>query len=240
VARTEAIDKAPNEDDSWQPKLGDYMLDRTHMAELLGSLGFKKIGRNVFKRTSSTAEVEHFFYAYPWGLRGEYLSADFGVRNPQAESFSIDCIRKFGGEGFSVLKHDARLDCKMRFPFGKVAGWQPRWSLDTSLGDATLRRLVSDIKTYLIPVYEKISTRHELMEFLIADKEPGSWLHVSRAIRATQVAYLQTVGGLGWQEVLRTLTGFRESIQPSISKEASALEYIDSVMSLLRTLEVSK
>src|SRR5437773_2362930 len=96
----------------------------------LRELGYECLSPLSLQAIWSTAEVEHFLFFSTYGPSKSFLTVDFGLRNADAQSFGASSIQTYGGEAYHLVAQDERKQCYMRFPLGKLAGWNPRWSLD--------------------------------------------------------------------------------------------------------------
>jgi len=100
----------------------------------------------------------------------------------------------------------------MRFPLGKVAGWNPRWSLTLSTQpEADLVNLVKGaVRDQLLPVIRDVTNLGRLLSLLERDDEPVRWVHVNGAMRAAQTAFLASALGMGTVEI-RSMLRRREN-----------------------------
>src|SRR5215467_46288 len=81
--------------------------------------GYEQIDTLTYKARWSSADVEHFIYFEEGGKTKGLFSGYFGIRNAEAEAFSVDAIRRYSGEfHFQVLRYNERTTCTMRFYFG--------------------------------------------------------------------------------------------------------------------------
>src|SRR5437879_5322045 len=132
----------------------------------LEGLGYKKIDASVYKAVWSTDDVEHFVYLSENKKITLVLSADFGMRNPEAEAFSVRSIRTYGGELFKVWEHTETTSCAMRFSFGRLQpeNWPIQVRNFSSLQIA--RQLSAFIADRLLPVVKHINTLEKLLALL--------------------------------------------------------------------------
>jgi|GraSoi2013_100cm_1033763.scaffolds.fasta_scaffold42341_3 hypothetical protein len=178
----------------------------------LTELGYVRCGRFVYKAGWSTPDVEHYLYFSTYGTPREFLTADFGVRNEAAQLFGVKCIQAYGGAVYDFLEENEPTHSYMRFPLGKIAGWNPRWSLTISAQpDDTLVNLVMGaVRDKLFPVIREVTDLSQLLLLLMRDEEPVRWVHVNGAMRAAQIAYLARVLGIGTVEI-RSMLRRREN-----------------------------
>jgi hypothetical protein len=169
----------------------------------LKELGYVRCGKFIYRTGWSTPDVEHYLYFSMYGTPKEFLAGDFGVRNEAAQSFGVKCVRAYGGALYQFVEVDKPMQCYMRFPLGKVAGWYPRWSLTLSTQpEAALVNLVKGaVQDSLLPVIRDVTDLGRLLSLLERDEEPVRWLHVNGAMRAAQIAYLARLLGMGTVEI---------------------------------------
>ncbi|SRR5258708_6099940 len=178
----------------------------------LKELGYVRCGRFVYKAGWSTSEVEHYLYFSTYGTPKEFLTGDFGVRNEAAQLFGVKCIQAYGGAIYHLLEGDEPTHCYMRFPLGKIAGWNPRWSLaiSTQPEDALVNVVKEAVREKLLPEIRDVTNLGRLLSLLVRDEEPVRWVHVNGAMRAAQIAYLARVLGIGTAEI-RSMLRRREN-----------------------------
>jgi hypothetical protein len=178
----------------------------------LQELGYVRCGKFVYKAGWGTPDVEHYLYFSMYGTPKEFLAGDFGVRNVAAQSFGVKCIRAYGGAIYQFVEADEPMRCYMRFPLGKVAGWNPRWSLTLSTQpEAALVSLIkAAVQDKLFPVIRDVTNLGRLLSLLERDEEPVRWVHVNGAMRAAQIAYLARVLGIVTVEI-RSMLRRREN-----------------------------
>jgi hypothetical protein len=166
---------------------------------VLSQEGYDRVDALTYKARWGTAEVEHFIYFEEGGKTKGLFSGLFGIRNPDAEAFSVDAIRRYGSEfQFKVLmlRYDARTSCTMRFPFHQFT--PPLWDLnisfqsDREIGDAVRHIVVEHVH----PSVGNLITADGLLSVLVRDERPCSWAYTSGAIRAAQIVALATKSGL--------------------------------------------
>jgi hypothetical protein len=167
------------------------MFDQTSIDEVLAALGYRPRKRLVYQAEWGKSDVEHFINLSLYGAAKAFLTADFGLRNPYAEIFSINCIRAYGGDLFKIFRPNGRIgtDCTMSFSFGRLTSKIQRWSLylpDLSTL-ALAESLRSCIQDRLLPVVRDVTTLNKFLSILIADAEPCPWISTNGAIRTAQI-----------------------------------------------------
>jgi hypothetical protein len=113
-------------------------------------VGYDRLSKYVYRASWSTAEVEHFTY---FGIDSrQYVTADFGLRNPEAEEFAIQAIVKYGHPNFRTWtrERDSATECSMRFGFASLNNvsqnsW-PRVHLSTISGYALAALIVGCLR----------------------------------------------------------------------------------------------
>jgi hypothetical protein len=202
----------------------------------MSGLKYAALGRGSYRAAWSVGEVEHFLYFSVYGSPKELVSADFGFRNPEVEALAVDILKSIGGSLYGLLRHNQRLDCKMRFPFGKFAGWEPRWSLNAAQfsSSALAEKISSDLARYLIPLVKTISTRRDLLNVLLLDEEPIRWLHVNGALRAVEIALMLPDTCRSRKELAAVLSPFAREISISLPKTISFETFCDELNRLCK------
>ena len=188
------------------------MLKEKRITLGLEELGYVRCGRFIYKAAWSTPDAEHYLYFSMYGAPREFLSGDFAIRNEAAQSFGVRCVRTYGGALYQLVEEDEPTRCYMRFPLGKVAGWNPRWSLTLStLPEADLVKLIKGaVRDQLLPVIHDVTNLGRLLSLLERDEEPVRWVHVNGAMRAAQIAFLARALGMGTVEI-RSMLRRREN-----------------------------
>src|SRR5262249_16045264 len=130
------------------------------------------------------------------------------------------------------VAQDERKQCYMRFPLGKLAGWNPRWSLNLSrMSDVELaesiRRAVSE---KLFPVVRNVVNINQLMSLRMSDEEPVRWIHVNGAMRMAQIAFLASKLDAGVIEIRamlqRRANEIRAHLRGGTLEPASYIDHI--------------
>lgn len=188
------------------------MLKEATIARALKGFGYVRCGRFEYRAAWSTPDAEHFLFFSMYGTPREFLAADFGIRNVAAQTFGVKCVRAYGGAVYQLVEQNEPNRCYMRFPLGKQAGWEPRWSLSLSNQiEADLVTLIElALRDHLIPAVRDVTDIGGLLSLLEQDEEPVRWVHVNGAMRAAQIAYLARTLGLKEPEI-RSVLRRRES-----------------------------
>jgi hypothetical protein len=194
------------------------MLDETPIKEALSDIGYRRLKRFVYKATWSTHAVEHFLYFSLYGKPKEYLTADFGLRNEQAQAFGFKSVRAYGGELYQLARHDVRTHCAMIFSLGRLALWKPRSSLYLpSLSEIGLAEKIKvDVQNKLFPIIRSITEARSLLAFLNTDVEPNLWIYSNGAIRAAMIVSLARKCGMDAEQI-------RILLEPQIKRVAAQL-----------------
>ena len=182
---------------------------------ILQQAGYEQIDTLTYKARWSSADVEHFIYFEEGGKTKGLFSGWFGIRNAEAEAFSVNAIRRYSGEfHFQVLKYDERTTCTMRFRFGFLV--PPLWYVETRLlSKPQIEKSVEHIVTnHLRPAIEGILTIGRLTSILIQDERPCLWASTNGAIRAAQIVAL---GGKSDLDIGRT----RLALEPRLINVAN-------------------
>ena len=193
------------------------MFDEKSIIPGLSELGYVRLKRLTYKASLSSTYVEHFLFASLFGGVNNFL-CDFGIRNPGAEQFALECLKLFGGPLFRDVRFDPRYDCSNRFPLGKLAGWSIGWSLTISAFSeaAFADKIKGDIEHLLLPVVRSILSPTDLFSVLIKNVEPCSWITVGGPLRAAKVVYLGRRLGV-------TTSELRSMLQPYLTQIGGGL-----------------
>jgi hypothetical protein len=207
------------------------MFDEKSITPGLAELGYLRLKKRTYKASWSSTEVEHFLFLSLYG-GGNYFVCEFGIRNPPAERFAVECLKSFGGPLFQTLRFDPRFDCHMRFSLGGLAGWGPRWSLKLSgMSEAALADKVKcDVRDLLFPVIRSVLAPADLFSLLIKDVEPCRWLGVSGANRAAIIVYLGRRMGMQTSELEPTLKPYLKEIAGSLGRDVASCSFLEEVL----------
>jgi hypothetical protein len=177
------------------------MFDEPALASALAEAGYRRVRRHVYRAEWST-EVEHFIYFQLYGTPKDYLGADFGIRNKQAEIFAIRSLQAYGGPLERLLRPDYRNGCFMRFPLSDES-WGLRSSLTISSmsGPALARKVRDDIVQKLFPVIRDVTTLDRFLSLLLTDAEPVRWPYSNGALRAAIIVHLAQRLGMRPREI---------------------------------------
>ena len=93
------------------------MFDEKSITPGLSELGYVRLKRLAYKASWNSIDVEHFLFASLFG-GGNYFVCDFGIRNPGAEQFGLECLKLFGGPLFHDVRNSRRAGCLL----GATAG----------------------------------------------------------------------------------------------------------------------
>jgi hypothetical protein len=195
------------------------MFDEKSLTSGLSALGYFRLKRLTYKASWSSIDVEHFLFGSLFGS-GNHFICDFGIRNPGAEQFALECLKLFGGPLFSDVRFDPRYGCSMRFALGKLARWSIGWSLTVSGSSeaAFADKVTGDIEHHLLPVVRSILSPADLFDLLMKDVEPCPWTMVSGAIRAAKIVYLGRGLGVKTSELWLMLQPYLTQIGGSIGR----------------------
>lgn len=196
------------------------MLDELSLRAAMADVGYQRLKRYVYRAEWSMPEVEHFVYFQLYGTPREYLAADFGIRNKEAESFAIRSIQAYGGDLYQLLRHDDRSDCFMRFSLGQLASWGIRSSLKISAmsGAALAEKIKHDITQQLFPIIRDVTSLDRLLALLLVDAEPYPWIRCNGAMRAAMIVNLACRLGKHPSEIPTLLTPHNKEIANNLRK----------------------
>jgi len=207
------------------------MFDEKSMTPGLAELGYLRLKKRTYKASWSSTDVEHFLFFSLYG-GGNYFTCYFGIRNPPAQRFALECLKLYGGSLFQTVRFDHRYSCSMRFSLGGLAGWGPQWSLTISdMSEAALADKVKcDVRDLLFPVVRSILAPADLFSLLIKDVEPCRWLGVSGAIRAAMIVYLGRRMGIQTSELESMLQPYLKDIAGSVGREVASYSFLEEIL----------
>ncbi len=193
------------------------MFDEKSLTPGLSELGYIRLKRLTYKASWSSTDVEHFLFASLFAGGNRFL-CDFGIRNPGAEQFALECLKLFGGPRLRDVRFNPRYDCSNRFPLGKWAGWSIGWTLTISAFSeaAFADKVKGDVERLLLPVVRSILSPADLFSILSKNVEPCSWVTAGPPLRAAQVVYLGRRLGV-------TTSELRSMLQPYLTQIGGSL-----------------
>ncbi len=209
------------------------MFDENSLSKSLAKLRYQRIKRLTYKAFWGTEEVEHFLYFSLHGKPKEFLAAQFGVRNPIAESFSLHCIHSYGGPVYQAFNPDVQTNCTMIFSLGKLARWGERSSLfmPAMSVESLAEKISADIQENLLPIVQVVTSLDAFLALLLSDVESFGWIYINGAIRAAQVASIAFRLGANVDEIRVILHPFDKLIKIHLPLEDSnSSEYLDRVI----------
>jgi hypothetical protein len=207
------------------------MFDETLITSGLAELGYRRLKKRNYKAFWSSADVEHFLFL-SLHSGGRSLSCDFGIRNPPAEQFALNCVKSYGGPAFQSIQCDPRYCCSMRFSLGGLARWGIRWSLTISdMSEATLAdKVTCAVRDDLLPAVRSILAPADLFSLLIKDVEPCLWLGVSGAFRSAIIVYLGRRMGMETRELESMLQPHLRDITNGVQRGVTPNFFLSEVL----------
>jgi hypothetical protein len=190
---------------------------------------YVRVSEYVYRAAWSTSEVEHFVYIDIVNRRKEYLSGRFGMRNPEAEVFSISCLRKYGSELLRKhVRHNAKIDCTMNYDFAHLYTPLRPWRISTSSPSEISARLSELVTTRLWSVVHGVTRLPELFQLLVSDRAPFIWSPVNGALRAAQIVRIGIQLGNRPSELISSLKSKLDPIRLGLGQGApeSAESYV--------------
>jgi len=207
------------------------MFDEKPMTSGLAELGYLRLKKRTYKASWSSEDVEHFLFLSLHSGR-HYFTCDFGIRNPPAERFALECLKLHGGPFFQTIRFDPRYGCSMRFSLGRLAGWGFRSTLTISdmSEEALADKVKSDVRDLLCPVVRSILAPADLFSLLVKNVEPCRWLGVSGALRAAMIAYLGRRMGIETSELESMLQPYLRDITGSVQRGVAPSFFLSEVL----------
>jgi hypothetical protein len=184
----------------------------------LAAIGYGRLSKYVYYASWSTAEVEHFLY---FGKDSrQYFTAEFGLRNPDAEEFGIGAIVKYGHPNFQLWlrERDSATECSMTFGFASLDklsrdSW-PRVRLPKISGHDLASLVKGFVHQNLLPIIESITDLQTYLAFLLTDRDPNPWLTSKNLmIRAAQVVAVSAQLGRSNAEIRELLSPYDRLIE---------------------------
>jgi hypothetical protein len=207
------------------------MFDEKPITSGLAELGYLRLKKRTFKASWSSADVEHFLF-FSLYSGGHYFICQFGMRNPPAERFALECLRLYAGPAFESVRFDPRYSCSMRFSLGRLARWGFRSSLTMSeiSQPALADKVKSDVRDLLLPAVRSILAPADLFSLLIKDTEPCRWLGVSGALRSAMIVYLGRRMGMETRELESMLQPHLIDIVGGVQRGVAPSSFLSEVL----------
>jgi hypothetical protein len=207
------------------------MFDEKPITLGLAELGYRRLKKRTYKASWSSPDVEHFLFSSLHAGR-RYFSCDFGIRNPPAEQFALECVKLYGGPAFQSIRFEPRDGCSMRFSLGGLARWGTLWSLDISdMSEATLADKVTGVvRDLLFPVVRSILAPADLFSLLVKDAEPCPWLGVSGALRAAMIVHLGRGLGIQTGELESLLQPYLREIIGGVQRGVTPAHFLAEIL----------
>jgi hypothetical protein len=198
------------------------MFDEQPLKKAMVHLGYKQLKKYTYRAEWSASDVEHLVYYSLYGTPEDFITADFGVRNKEAELFAIGAIKRYGGDLYQLLRYDDESDTFMKFSLGTLASWEPRSSIKISAitQDALARKIQTDIREKLFPIVAGIRNIDDLLSFLLIDEEPRPWVRCNGAIRAAEIAHLAVRLEINPTKICTLLNPFHSLIGTNLVKSS--------------------
>jgi hypothetical protein len=209
------------------------MLDDVSLQTAMAEVGYQRLRRHVYRANWSSREVEHFIFFELYGRPKEYLTADFGFRNKEAQAFALRSIRAYGGEIYQMMRQDESSHCPMRFSLGQLAMWRTRSSLKISAmsGVELAEKIKIDIQELLFPVVRGVTTLDRLLSLLVVDEEPCPWVRCNGAIRAAMIVNLARQAGMESVDIHQLLKAYYNEISRHLSgPDRNPNSYIEKII----------
>jgi hypothetical protein len=210
------------------------MFDEPSLRAALADVGYRRVKRHLYRAEWST-EIEHFIEFHLYGTPKDYLAADFGLRNKEAETFADRSIKAYGGPWTKLIRYDEQTDFCIRFSLGKLAGsWGLRSSLTISSmpGPLLAKKVRDDIEQKLFPLIRDVTSLSRFMSLLATDIEPFAWLYSNAAMRAAMIVSVAQRLGATPDDVRPLFEPHFKGIAYGISdgRNPDPRAYIDNIM----------
>jgi hypothetical protein len=193
------------------------MFEDKLMQRELAAVGYDRLRKFIYRASWSTAAVEHFLY---FGKDSrQYFTAEFGLRNPDADQFGVETMVKYGHHPNFQLWASERdaTTCSMTFDFGRLDKFSedswPRVRLPEISGHDLGILVVGFVRQHLLPVIEGVTDLQTYLAFLLADREPHPWFASNMMIRGAQVVAVSAQLGRSHAETRQLLKPYGESIE---------------------------
>ena len=198
--------------------------DKLMQKELL-AIGYDRFRKYIYRASWSTAAVENFLY---FGKDSrQYFSAEFGLRNPDAEEFGIEAITKYGHPNHQLWlrERDATTACSMTFEFDRFDklsrnSWS-RVRLPEISGDELASLVAGFVRQNLLPIVASVTDLQSYLAFLLTEREPHPWFASNLMIRAAQVVAVSAQLGHSHAKTRELLRPHGNSIEKEISRSGN-------------------
>jgi hypothetical protein len=216
------------------------MFEDKLMQRELAAIGYDRFRKYIYRASWSTADVEHFLY---FGKDSrQYFTAEFGLRNPDADRFGVETMVKYGHPNHQLWlrERDAATACSMTFEFGRLDKFSrnlwPRVRLPEISGQDLANLVAGFVRQHLLPIIASITDLQSYLAFLLADRDPNRWL-VSKnlMIRAAQVVAVSAQLGRSQAETRELLRPHADLIETGMRHARDTVTgfdmYVDKLLS---------
>ncbi len=216
------------------------MFEDKLMQKELAGIGYDRLRKYIYRASWGTTAVEHFLY---FGKDShQYFTAEFGLRNPDADQFGIEAIAKYGHPNHQLWlrERDAATACSMTFEFARLDKFSrnlwPRVRLPEISGQDLANLVAGFVRQHLLPIIASITDLQSYLAFLLADRDPNRWL-VSRnlMIRAAQVVAVSAQLGHSHAETKELLRPHADLIETGMRHARDTVTgfdmYVDRLLS---------
>ena len=202
--------------------------------EALEPVGYRRVRKGLYRFDSGTMACEHLLAVEAHGKSDCSLTADFGLRNPDAEAFAIDALRRHGDPVFEGWNAGAT-GCVTWFSVGELLGWHPgaalwqRQATDQGLAAA----FVAAIASAVVPIVKEVDSMTTLLRLLLSNTPPYQWVKSNGAVRAAQIIFLACRQGTSSAAIAASLQPYLREIEIGLGvhRRVPSADYVAAVIS---------
>ena len=213
------------------------MFEDKLMQRELAAIGYDRFRKYIYRASWSTADVEHFLY---FGKDSrQYFTAEFGLRNPDADRFGVETMVKYGHPNFQLWARERdATTCSMTFEFDRLDSGRlwPRVRLPEISGHDLASLVAGFVRQNILPIIASVTDLQTYLAFILTDREPHPWFASILMIRAAQVVAVSAQLGRSHAETREVLRPHGRRIENEMShignKTVTGFDmYVDKLLS---------
>lgn len=209
------------------------MMNTKLIEKFLAAIGYRRVKKSIFRFEGGTMDCEHLLAVEIHGKNDTYLTAEFGLRNSDAEAFAINALRRYGDPVFEAWNAGAS-GCVTWFSVGELLCWYPGaalWQRQSS--DEELAVGFSEaIEARVVPITKQVTSTAALLDLLLSNTSPYEWMKSNGALRAAEIVFLACRQGTSSADLTALLQPYFREIEIGLGarRRAAPAEYIDAVI----------
>lgn len=213
--------------------LAAHAMNTKLLDEALESVGYRRIRKGLYRFDSGATECEHLLAVEVHGKSDHSLTAEFGLRNPDAEAFAIDALRRYGDPVFERWSAGAT-GCVTWFSVGELLGWHPgaalwqRQAMDQEFAAAFVAAVASGV----VPIVKSVDSMTTFLRVLLSNTFPYQWVKSNGAVRAAQIIFLACRQGTPNAAITASLQPYLREIEIGLGarRRVPPADYVAAVI----------